>query len=50
MCVWVPFRRRASYHSILLFAEIDEEEDLLEEESSEKEETATNPLELPYGG
>ena len=50
MCVWVPFRRRASYHSIPLFAEIDEEEDLLEEETSQKEETATNPLELPYGG
>nr|XP_022322962.1 dynein assembly factor 3, axonemal-like [Crassostrea virginica] len=28
--------------------EIDEEEDLLEEETSQKEETATNPLELPY--
>lgn len=33
-----------------LLAEIDEEEDLLEEETSQKEETATNPLELPYGG
>lgn len=48
--MWVPFRGRASYHSIPLLAEIDEEEDLLEEESSQREETATNPLELPYGG